>query len=172
MKYLLLDRDGTINIEKEYLSNPDQLEFCTGAVDGLKKLSDAGYIFFIVTNQSGIGHGIFTREDFNKCMNRLYEMLDKEGIKIESAEFCPHHRGQQCNCRKPMIGMWESLKQKYPELEPKECVMVGDKDTDVILGKNIGCTTFRILSKKWPNEERGDYLVEGLNEVADILLNL
>ncbi|MBU0458426.1 HAD family hydrolase, partial [Patescibacteria group bacterium] len=134
---LLLDRDGVINIDKSYLSNPNDLEFVPGAVEGLQRFRDSGYRFFIFTNQSGIGHEIFTRDDFDRCMTRLFNMLDKEGIKIESYRVCPHHREQGCDCRKPKTGMWESLCEEYSDLDPEKCIMIGDKDADIIFGKNI-----------------------------------
>src|SRR3989338_3593285 len=170
MKYLLLDRDGTINVDKDCLSDPEDIEFCSGTVDGLKRMQRGGIKFFILTNQSWIAKGKLTIAQYKQCEERLLKMLADEGIQIAAVRYCPHRKEDLCECRKPKIGMWESLRKEFPELNEDECAMVGDMDRDVLLGKNIGCMTFRIDSGKFPVGEKGDYLVKNLNEVADILL--
>jgi len=170
MKYLLLDRDGTINIDKDYLYDPDDLKFCPEAVEGLKRLQDSGVRFFIVTNQSGIGREIFSIEDYKACEVRLNSMLAEKGIHVDAVRFCPHTPDEGCDCRKPKLGMWESLKEEFPELNPDECIMVGDKGGDILFGKGIGCKTARLPSTRWPMDELGDYSINNLNELADIIL--
>jgi rfaE bifunctional protein nucleotidyltransferase chain/domain len=126
--------------------------------------------FFVVSNQSGIGRGFLTSEQVSACNRRLRELLGALGIIVEAFRICPHRPEDGCACRKPRTGMWEALRKEYLELDPRQTVMVGDKDADMVFGKNIGCLTARLLSDAFPMGERGDIPVCGLYELADILL--
>ena len=137
IKNLLLDRDGTIIVEKHYLGNPDDVELLPNAKEALKKFTQKGIELFIVTNQSGIGRGYYKTEDFFAVQNKLYDILNKYNVKIKDIEFCPHTPSDKCTCRKPAIGMWQNLKKKYGLLE-NETAIVGDKLSDVYFGINAG----------------------------------
>lgn len=171
MKYLLLDRDGTVIVDTGLNDRPEKIELLPNAAEGLGKFRDAGYQFFIVTNQGGIAAEIYSEEDYQAVQSKIMELLEKERISIQSSRHCPHSREGGCECRKPALGMWESLMGEFPHLEPSNCLMVGDKDSDILFGRNIGCQTARIDSGQYPLEESADYLVKDLSQLANEVLS-
>ena len=101
----LIDRDGTIIVDKVYLSDPDGIEFAPGAIDGLRLLRDAGFALVLITNQSGIARGYFDVATLERIHGRLLSMLATEGLRLEAIYVCPHGPGDSCDCRKPAPGM-------------------------------------------------------------------
>ena len=142
-KFVLLDRDGVINVEKLYLHKIEDFEYEKNVVEGLLKLRDLGYKFAIITNQAGIARGYYTEEDYLKLQNFIEEDLLKKGIKIEKSYFCPHHPnvtgkyGIECNCRKPNTGNFELAIEEF-DINVKNSFMIGDKITDLIPAKKLG----------------------------------
>lgn len=137
IRYLFADRDGTLIVDRHYLSDPEQVELFPQVGQALKSLQDRGIDTFIVTNQSGIGRGYFTEKEFFACQDKLAELLKHEGVRIADYAYCPHAPDENCACRKPLPGMWERLSAQYG-LTPQECVMIGDKKEDVLFGMNAG----------------------------------
>lgn len=141
-KAIFLDRDGTINIDKNYMYKIEDFEFVENAVEGLKILFDLGYKLIIVTNQAGIGRGYYTEEDLEKLNKYMEDELIKSGIKIEKCYFCPHHAEhgigkykKDCECRKPKAGMLlEGIKEF--DIDVTKSYMVGDKMSDAQAGIN------------------------------------
>ena len=142
-KFVLLDRDGVINVEKSYLHKIEDFEYEKNVVEGLLKLRDLGYKFAIITNQAGIARGYYTKEDYLKLQNFIEDDLMKKGIKIEKSYFCPHHPnvtgkyGIECNCRKPNTGNFELAIEEF-DINVKNSFMIGDKITDLIPAKKLG----------------------------------
>jgi len=169
MKTLLLDRDGTINRDIGRVQAAEEIMLLPGVTDGLRRLQDAGYRFFIVTNQAKIGEGKDTEENFDACQKRLLTLLSDAGVTISATKFCPHPRDAECDCRKPRPGMWRQLQRDYPDLTADETVMVGDKDIDVLFGKAIGARTARLRTGQYPEEVSADMTITNLTELADLL---
>ena len=144
-KFVLLDRDGVINIEKSYLHKIEDFEYEKNVVEGLLKLRDLGYRFAIITNQAGIARGYYTEEDYLKLQSFIEDDLFKKGIKIEKSYFCPHHPnvtgkyGIECNCRKPNTGNFELAIKEF-DIDVKNSFMIGDKITDLIPAEKLGIT--------------------------------
>ena len=144
-KFVLLDRDGVINVEKSYLHKIEDFEYEKNVVEGLLKLRDLGYRFAIITNQAGIARGYYTEEDYLKLQSFIEEDLFKKGIKIEKSYFCPHHPnvsgkyGIECNCRKPNTGNFELAIKEF-DIDVKNSFMIGDKITDLIPAEKLGIT--------------------------------
>ena len=134
---VLLDRDGTVIIDKNYLSDPAGVELLPGAAEGLHQFSHAGMRLFIVTNQSGIGRGYFTEADYHSCHDALVRLLSSHGATLAGSAFCPHAPEEACNCRKPSLGMWQALASQY-DLAPARTVMIGDKAEDIAFGRTAG----------------------------------
>ena len=134
-KALFLDRDGIINIDHGYVSKIEDFEFTKGIFDLLKLFINQGYKLFIVTNQSGIGRGYYTQEDFNRLTDWMLDAFKKENITIESVEHCPHAPEENCSCRKPNTGMIEAIMSKQ-RLDLKNSWMIGDKQSDIDLAHN------------------------------------
>ena len=144
-KFVLLDRDGVINIEKSYLHKIEDFEYEKNVVEGLLKLRDLGYRFAIITNQAGIARGYYTEEDYLKLQSFIEDDLFKKGIKIEKSYFCPHHPnvtgkyGIECDCRKPNTGNFELAIKEF-DIDVKNSFMIGDKITDLIPAEKLGIT--------------------------------
>jgi D-glycero-D-manno-heptose 1,7-bisphosphate phosphatase len=136
---VFLDRDGTLIIEKDYLSDPAQVVLEAGVVDGLAQLQHAGHPLIVVSNQSGIGRGLFTANDARLVNERLAVMLRQEGIHILAWYVCPHAPDTLCDCRKPAPGMALAAAQEWGVALAGSYV-VGDKKSDLELADAIGGT--------------------------------
>lgn len=131
-KYLFLDRDGVINVERpnDYVKSVSEFIFIEGAVDAIAKLSKRFDKIFIVSNQRGIGRGIFSREDLLLVHNYMLTEIEKGGGKIDNIYYCPDISDSSIN-RKPNIGMGFQAQRDYPELDFKESIFVGNSLSDI-----------------------------------------
>lgn len=144
-RVVLLDRDGTLVVDHEYLADPAGLEFLPGAVEGLQLLHRRGHRLVIISNQSGVGRGLFSLEQLRLVNERLAAMAREIGVELAGIYCCPHRPEDGCNCRKPAIGL---VRQAAAELgfEPSATVVIGDKASDMELGRAIGAVTIRIIA--------------------------
>ncbi|WP_027189213.1 D-glycero-alpha-D-manno-heptose-1,7-bisphosphate 7-phosphatase [Paucidesulfovibrio longus] len=166
---ILLDRDGTLIKEKNYLSDPDEVELLPGAAQGLLRLKSLGCKLAVVSNQSGVGRGFFTPEDVARCNARLAELLAAEGVELDAVYFCPHGPDEACECRKPSPGMgWQACKDLG--LPPEKTFVIGDKPCDVDLGTRLGARSV-LVSTGYGAESlaacRPDFASSDLMEAAD-----
>lgn len=138
-KALFLDRDGTINIEKNYLFRIEDFEFREGIFDVAKSFFNRGYLIFVVTNQSGIARGFYSEEDFHLLTNWMKVQFRQNGVEIANVYHCPHHPDHtgECDCRKPEPGLILNAIREY-KLNPDECVLIGDSERDIEAGKSAG----------------------------------
>ncbi|MBI3873476.1 MAG: D-glycero-beta-D-manno-heptose 1,7-bisphosphate 7-phosphatase [Arcobacter sp.] len=134
-KAIFLDRDGVINIEKDYLYKIEDFEFIDGVFEALRYLQSKGFLLFILTNQSGIGRGFYTQDDFLKLTKWMIEKFELEEIKISRVEFCPHLPDNDCECRKPKTGMIDNISNIY-EIDFENSWLIGDKKSDIECAKN------------------------------------
>ena len=134
-KALFLDRDGIINIDHGYVSKIENFEFSEGIFDFLTLFIDKGYTLFIVTNQSGIGRGYYSQEDFDVLTSWMLLELGKKNITIESVHHCYHAPEEKCNCRKPETGMVEQILSLH-NIDLENSWMIGDKQSDIDLARN------------------------------------
>lgn len=132
---VLLDRDGTIIADKHYLSDPAGVELLPGAARALQQLYGAGISLFVVTNQSGIGRGCFSEEEYRACHAAMVDRLSSRGVVFTGSAFCPHAPEAECACRKPSLGMWQNLAAAYG-LDAARSAMIGDKADDVLFGRS------------------------------------
>ena len=155
-KVVFLDRDGTINIEKDYLYKKEDFEWEKGAQKAIKIFNDLGYKVVIITNQSGIARGYYKEEDVMKLHEYMDEELKKNEAKIDKYYFCPHHIDgegkyqKRCINRKPEIGFFEDI-QKEIEIDLRNSFIIGDKLSDLEAGIRIGIKP--ILVKTGHGEE-------------------
>ncbi|GAB6888485.1 hypothetical protein JCM13304A_19840 [Desulfothermus okinawensis JCM 13304] len=171
IKNLLLDRDGTIIVDKHYLKSPNEVELIPHAGSALQKFSKKGINLFIVTNQSGIGRGYYNVEDFFKVQKRLYDILNSYNVEIKDTEFCPHLPEDKCKCRKPATGMWKKLKKKY-HLSEQETGIVGDKICDINFGQRAGLSLKSLVLTGYGISEIKKYSDIKADIIADDLLHL
>ena len=136
-KALFLDRDGVINIEKNYLHKIEDFEFTEGIFSLCRRFSEAGYSIVVVTNQSGIARKMYSEEDFNQLTLWMNAQFLQKGIVIDKVYHCPHHPDITgvCECRKPKPQMLLEA-QKLLDIDMSLSVMVGDKERDIEAGIN------------------------------------
>lgn len=161
---VLLDRDGTIIVDRHYLRDPREVELLPGTVEGLRLLTRLGYLLVIVTNQSGIARGLLTRADVDATNDALMRMLAGEGARIEQAYVCPHHPGEGCACRKPGTALAEKAAAELG-FDAGAAYVIGDRDSDLEMGRRLGATTIRV-GKPWTCGSR----IAGVTRVAPNLL--
>lgn len=134
---LLLDRDGTVIEDKHYLKDPQGVVVLPHVAQALASLQAAGVRLYLVSNQSGVGRGYFTEADVLACNQALAGQLASSGVQFADSVFCPHAPEQDCTCRKPGPGMWQTLQARHG-LTPATTVMVGDKPEDMAFAANAG----------------------------------
>ncbi len=141
-KALFLDRDGVINIEKDYLYKKEDFKFIDGIFELCRYYMKHGYLIFIVTNQSGIARGYYGEEDFELLTNWMLEEFLKQDVMISKVYHCPHHPDitGSCACRKPKPKMLLDAQREY-DLDLKNSIIVGDKQRDIDAGFNAGVST-------------------------------
>ncbi len=143
-KAIILDRDGTLIEDKNYTYKIEDFELLPGVIEGLKLLRNY-FLFFIVTNQSGIGRGYYTIQDFHNFNNHLLKILKKEKINILKTYFCPHLREDNCECRKPKIKFIEEIINEF-NVDINNSWMIGDHPSDIQFGINAGCKTIFLIT--------------------------
>ncbi len=139
---IICDRDGTIIEEKEYLSNPDDIVFLPGALEGLKLMNHLGHKVVIVSNQSGVGRGYFSFERMNEVNGRILKLLEAEGVEISGVYCCVHHPDDNCDCRKPKAGLVLMAAEEIG-FDPENTIVIGDKTSDIDLAQTLN--SFPIL---------------------------
>ncbi len=171
-RFVLIDRDGTLNVEKNYLSDPAQLELVPGAAAAIRRLNRAGYGICVVTNQSGIARGYFSLDRVAEIHARLAELLAAEGAAVDGVYICPHGPDDDCTCRKPLPGMIEQAAADHG-FDPALAVVVGDKEADIGLGKAVGATTILVRTGYGRQVEAAgsaaDYVVDDLPAAIDLI---
>jgi D-sedoheptulose 7-phosphate isomerase len=172
-RLIILDRDGTINVEKHYLSDPAELELADNAGAGLRLLRQAGLKIVVVTNQSGVGRGYADLETLEQIHSRLRELLRMEGADLDGIYLCPHRPEENCRCRKPNIKLVEQAAREF-DADLREAFVVGDKPCDIEMGRRVGATTFLVKTGyglQTLNEQDGlaDYVVNDLLEAAQAI---
>lgn len=142
-KAIFLDRDGVINIDKAYVSKIEDFEFCEGVFEALRHFQKLGYLLIIVTNQSGIGRGYYSEEDFQTLSTWMRKQLLDAKIKLDAIYHCPHAPEVNCTCRKPKSGMFEEAIKAFA-IDVRNSWMIGDKksDMDAAFGAGVENTIF------------------------------
>jgi D-glycero-D-manno-heptose 1,7-bisphosphate phosphatase len=135
---VFLDRDGTINVDRHYLSKPEQFEFIPGAERALRQLQDAGFRLVIVTNQSGIGRGYYTLGDLQAIHARMLGLLEPTGVVFDRIYFAPESPEEPSRGRKPSPAFLFDARDEFG-IDLSQSFMVGDKWADVEAGRNAGC---------------------------------
>lgn len=137
-RFVFLDRDGTLVEDRGYVHRLEDYRLLPGVADALRRLADAGYRLGIVTNQSGIGRGYFTRDDFDRFHAHLLDDLARQGVKIDGTWLCPHAPAEGCGCRKPAPGLLYQARDAAGA-ELAQCWMIGDGARDAEAARAAGC---------------------------------
>ena len=178
-KAVFLDRDGTINEDVGYLSDPGRLTLLPGTAEALSRLKKAGFTLVVVSNQSGIARGYMSEDDLAEVNGALKHQLSRHGVAIGAFYHCPHHPDftGECDCRKPRTGMAGRAARELG-IDLARSYFVGDKASDVMLGKNSGGRSVLVLTGFGRGEKnvleaggvRPDKVASGLPEAADWIL--
>lgn len=173
MPAVFMDRDGTINVLCDYLSETAKFELIPGVIEALKKLQAGGYRLIVTTNQPGVGLGYFSREDVYRIHSYFLSQVTKEGIVIDKIYFCPHGEAERCACRKPNTGMIDRAVSEL-NIDRARSFVIGDMTTDILFGKNGGCKTVLVQTGKGGSDKKydvvADHVAPSLREAADWIL--
>jgi D-glycero-D-manno-heptose 1,7-bisphosphate phosphatase len=146
---VFLDRDGTINIEKEYLYRVSDFEFIPGAPEAIRILNQSGFLVVVVTNQSGVARGYYTEDDVINLHRHVDRELEAYHAHVDAWLYCPHHPGGRgsyalpCRCRKPLPGMLHEAAAHF-DIDLEQSIMIGDKRADIEAGAAAGCRTILV----------------------------
>ena len=170
---VFLDRDGTVNVEANYVSSPDQLQLIPHAANAIRTLNSLGIRVFIITNQSGVARGYFSEAAVHDVHNALKALLEKENAFVDDFFYCPHLPGtpderynRECDCRKPKPGMLHQAEQKYA-VNLRRSFIVGDRCIDMAAGKAVGAGTVMVSTGYGAEEilncrDRADFFARDL----------
>jgi len=137
---LFLDRDGTVIEECGYLADPALVRVLPGAAAALAALASEGWKLIVVSNQSGVGRGLITPDQMEAVQRRFIDLMQSYGIPIASSYVCTHTPEDGCRCRKPSPFLLQSAAVEHG-LDLGASYMVGDREGDILCGRNAGCST-------------------------------
>ena len=170
---VFLDRDGTINVEKDYLHRTEEFEFIPGAPEAIRLLKDAGFLVIVVTNQSGIGRGYYDEAAVHRLHRFMDDELARHGTAVDAYYICPHHPlhgideyRKECGCRKPLPGMLFEAAEDF-SIDLAASYIIGDKMADVAAGLAAGCRPLLVMTGY--GEKESASLPGGIASFDDIL---
>ena len=172
-KAVFLDRDGVINVDHGYVHKVDDFEYIDGVFEACKELKQQGYKLIVVTNQSGIGRGLYSEDEFHALTEWMdWNFVDK-GVELDGIYYCPHHpdKGvgeykQDCECRKPKSGMIESA-ARFLKIDFSESVMIGDKHDDMQAALNVDIP-IRVIVRTGKGEVDSAAATNVIDSIADL----
>ncbi len=171
-KALFLDRDGVINVEKDYLYKIEDFEFIEGIIELCLFYQEQGYQIFVVTNQSGIARKYYNEEEFSILSTWMVAEFKKINVTIKKVYHCPHHPdiSGECECRKPHAGMLKKAQEQF-DIDLKNSIIIGDKERDIEAGLNAGLSeTYLFDESKTVKKSQATKIVSKLGDIynADI----
>ena len=176
-RFALLDRDGTINVERNHLDHPEQVELIPGAAAAIVRLrEELGLGVVVVTNQAQVGRGLLSLERLDTVHERLLGLLRDEGARLDGLFVCPHAPEDGCACRKPAPGLALEAAARFG-FDPARSYVVGDHPGDMGLGRAVGATTILVLTghgrqERPAAEPLADHVAADLPAATDIIAAL
>ena len=167
--FVIFDRDGTLIEHVPHLVEPSEVRFKPDLISGITRLRDSGFHFGMVTNQSVIGRGLATFDKVTEINSLISDYLAKYGIQFDFVLVCPHRPDENCSCRKPNISLGLQAIQNF-NLLPSVSYVVGDQETDLIFGKNLGCRVVQLKGNAQKSQV-ADYYAEDLGGAASWIIN-
>ncbi len=148
MKLVILDRDGVINYDSSrYIKSPEEWKPLPGSLEAISQLNQSGYRVVVATNQSGVARGLFDMATLNAIHQKMIEALAQQGAALDAIFFCPHANEARCDCRKPGIGMFEEIQQRY-NIPLSEVPAIGDSLRDLTAAARAGAQPMLVLTGK------------------------
>ncbi|MCL6519947.1 MAG: D-glycero-beta-D-manno-heptose 1,7-bisphosphate 7-phosphatase [Armatimonadetes bacterium] len=177
MKVVFLDRDGVINKNRDdYVKTVDEFEFLPGALEGLARLKEAGYKAVIVSNQAGVGRGLFSLDELEQITKAMLGEIRLTGGEIAGVYYCIHRKDEGCGCRKPEPGLFLKAREELG-LDSEGGFLIGDTESDICAGYRAGCTTILVLTGKSSADDvehwqyKPDYIADNLNSAVEWIIN-
>lgn len=175
---VVLDRDGVINRDSdEYIKSPQEWEPIDGSLDAIVALNEAGFKVIVATNQSGIARGYFDLPTLRAIHDKMLQATANRGGIIDRIYFCPHAPEDNCECRKPKIGMLTQIAKDY-QVDLQNVVLIGDKYSDIQAGLNAGCKCILVLTGKGKETleqyqlHKSVMVAKNLEDAADMVISL
>lgn len=167
-KYIFLDRDGTIIKDKYHMYNLEDIEFLPDVISGLRKLKNQGFEFIIISNQSGVGKGLYSKQQALSFHQEVLNRLAQKKIKIKKSYFCFHKEEDNCFCRKPKTKLAKVAAKDFA-INLKESIFIGDKDCDIKLGLRLRSKTILIKNDQYLVKAKPHRIVKKLGDLAEII---
>ncbi len=155
MNFIFLDRDGVINEfpgKGEYVTRWEDFHFIPKAIDAIRRLKEAGFEIYVVSNQGCVSRGMITLSALEAMTNRMLKEIESQGGKIDGVFYCIHQTSDQCHCKKPKISLFMEATRGRP-VEWESTYFIGDSQEDIEAGKNLGCRTMLVLSGRIQSNE-------------------
>jgi D-glycero-D-manno-heptose 1,7-bisphosphate phosphatase len=175
-RFVLLDRDGTINQEVDHLDRVDQVALIPGAAEAMRRLSSAGLGLVVLTNQANVARGLLPADRLEEIHARLTRLLSDEGVRLDGLYVCPHAPEDGCDCRKPKAGLALRAATDHG-FRLDDSFVVGDHAADMGLGRAIGAVTILVRTGHGEDElktgagAQADHVVADLSEAAGVVLD-
>ena len=177
-KAVFIDRDGTINVNIEYLDDPNNFKMYPGVAKGIKLLKKNGFKIIVITNQSGIARGYFSKETLEKIHKKMENELSKKGAKVDAIYYCPHHPDDNCDCRKPETGLFKKAFKDF-NIDSFKSYLIGDRMLDIEAGYKMGLKTVLVPEDKEKVEKemresniKPNYICENFYSGVRYILNI
>ena len=180
-KVIFIDRDGVINkdpggwTEYSYVTKWEDFHFLPGVLDALKKLKNSGYKVIVISNQAGVSKGYFSKEALDQVTKKMIDAVKTGGGDIQAVYYCTHSSQDNCDCRKPKIGLFEKAKKELG-VNPQGKYFIGDSTVDIEAGLKVGCKTIFLTTGKVSLEElkktdaKPFRIEEGLKDAVDWII--
>jgi D-glycero-D-manno-heptose 1,7-bisphosphate phosphatase len=176
VRAVFLDRDGVINSDRDdYVKNADELRIYPFAPEAVRRLTEAGWPVFVVSNQQGVAKGIISEVDLLAIEREIARRIEEAGGSIAAFYYCRHLASDGCSCRKPEPGLILRAVKEHG-IDPEASVMVGDTERDIIAGKSAGCKTVLVLTGKLTRADaehfccRPDFVADTLTEAVEFIV--
>lgn len=178
LKTVFLDRDGVLNKkmpERQYVASWEDFQMLPGVPESIARLNRAGLRIIVVSNQRGIALGLYTAADVDAIHSAFQRLLNSRGARIDAFFICPHDHGQ-CNCRKPLPGLFEQASAQFPDISAASSVTIGDSLVDIEFARRLGMTAI-LIDNGDPSrpadhsaQQLADFRFPSLAEAVDALL--
>jgi D-glycero-D-manno-heptose 1,7-bisphosphate phosphatase len=176
-RFVLLDRDGTINVQTkgEYILKPEQMELIPHASLGLRMLAEAGFGLIVISNQAPVARGWIDEAQLDVINARMLDLLQDDDVRLDGIHSCPHDAADGCDCRKPEPGLLIRAGADHG-FDPADAFLIGDKESDILAGRRVGATTVLVLTGEGEETRsegtRADHVANDLPAAASIIARL
>lgn len=170
-KAIFLDRDGVINKEVNYLYKIEDFVLINGVFESLKHYRESGYIIIVITNQAGVGRGYYSEDDVLKLHKYMNGLFKNNHCFVDKIYYCPHTPDDGCKCRKPKPGMILEAAKEF-NIDLKSSWIIGDKESDILAGKNAGIDKTILVRSGHPIDEtstQSSYILDSIYNSIEII---